>query len=82
MDIASSALLPPNILIYHLTFNTINQSQIPNLSSYLCMQLHPDAQEKGHFKMKATQNYPVQCSMINMTYVIQPMLPNNILFTS
>ena len=45
------------------------------------MQLHPDAQEKGHFKMKATQNYPVQCSMINMTCVIQPMLPNNILFT-
>ena len=42
------------------------------------MQLHPDGQAKCHFKMKATENYHVQCSMINMTYVIQPMLPDNI----
>ena len=49
-----------------LTFITRNQAQITNLRSYVCMQLHLDAPTKWHFKIKATQNFPVQCSTINM----------------
>ena len=49
-----------------LTFITRNQAQITNLRSYVCMQLHLDAPTKWHFKIKATQDFPVQCSTINM----------------
>ena len=67
-----------------LPFDFQYYKSIPNHKSEI-LSLPAIASEcsgKMPFKMKATQNYPFQCSMIYMTYVIQPTLPNNILFTS